>query len=134
MTKQLEDFLTRYCESFRAGNIDAAADFYHEPATMIFADRMVVLHSRELIAQALERVLTGLITRGFSRSVVDELQVIPLTDRTALISAAFSRLRSDGEVLERLGATYTVIGGDRGFKIAAVVTHGEDRVVRAALT
>lgn len=130
MTRRLEDFLTRYCESFRKGNAAVAAAFYHEPAVMIFADRMMVLDTRADITRTLDRILTELIERGFSHSVVDVVHVIPLTAGTALISATFSRLRGDGGVLERLGATYTVIEADGDCKIACIVAHAVDRVIR----
>lgn len=130
--KLVEEFLQRYCEAFRAGNATAAAAFYHAPAAMIFDDRLVVLDSHAKLAAVLDRILTGLIERGFSRSIIDRMEVMPLTDNTALINAAFSRLRADGTVLERLGATYTVIGGDSGLRIACVVTHDPNRAISAA--
>jgi uncharacterized NTF2-like protein DUF6841 len=131
MTKQttLNNFLLDYCAAFRPGNIAAVAEFYHSPVTMIFGDRVSVLKNEDEIINTLQAVMDGLVNQGFCRSEVDSCHVHEFAENTALLSATFSRLKEDDTVLEKLGATYTVVNKGSGYKIASLVAHGTASVI-----
>jgi hypothetical protein len=127
----LEHFLRAYCEAFRQGNIPAVVEFYYFPATMIFDDRVIVITDKDKGLGLFNSLMDDLIKQNFDHSRVDSCYVHPLTDRTALISASFTRLKKDGSILQRLGATYTIVTGGNNLKIAAVVAHGVEGVIVA---
>ena len=131
MTNQdaLKTFLLDYCEAFRPGNISAVVEFYHSPATMIFGNRISVLSNGDEIASTLQAVLDDLVDRDFYRSRVDSCHVHEFSEYTALLSATFSRLKEDDSVLEQLGATYTVVNKDNGYKIATLVAHNTTSII-----
>lgn len=129
MQESLSQFLCDYCAAFRAGNIDAVANYFEAPLVMVFADQHAVLDTQAKICDLLQSMMTTLLARGFARSEVDRVSGAWLSDKTALISAEFTRYKVDGTVLERLGATYTVIASGVEFKIVSVVAHSVDAVL-----
>ena len=54
------------------------------------------------------KIMTDLHGRGWGRSGIDHLQVWPLSDSLALLAADFSRYKTDGSVLEKGRAIYTL--------------------------
>ncbi|RLA42907.1 MAG: hypothetical protein DRR06_13415 [Gammaproteobacteria bacterium] len=131
MTNQenINSFLYDYCAAFRPGNIPAVAKFYRPPVTMIFANQVSILDDEGKIIRTLQSIMDTLTNKDFSHSQVDSCNIHQLTDKTALLSATFSRLKTDGTLLEKLGATYTVIDDGDGYKIAALIAHGVETVI-----
>lgn len=128
--KELNEFILNYCDTFRPGNIDEVAKFYHLPVTMIFKDRVAVLNSRAEVMLALQSIMDDLVKRDFSHSRVDECHAHQLTDIVGLLSAKFSRIKADGTVLERLGATYTVINNGDSYKITVLIAHEPETTIK----
>ena len=77
----------------------------------------------------MQAVMNDLIKKDFCRSRVDSCNVHEFTANTALLSATFSRLKEDDTVLEKIGATYTVVNKGSGYKIASLVAHGTTSVI-----
>lgn len=125
----LNSFLLDYCAAFRPGNIAAVAEFYHSPVIMIFGDKVTILKNTEEVITTLQAVMNDLIKKDFCRSRVDSCNVHEFTANTALLSATFSRLKEDDTVLEKIGATYTVVNKGSGYKIASLVAHGTTSVI-----
>ena len=132
MTEQtnLSHFLLDYCAAFRPENIPSVAKFYQLPVTMIFDGQVTVLKTEEEIIATLQAIMDRLIAKNFQYSRVDQSHVHRLTENTALISASFSRLDTEGTVLEELGATYTLINDGNGYKIAVLVAHCTQAVIK----
>ena len=128
--QQLNSFLLDYCETFRPGNLPAVAEFYHLPVTMIFKDRVTVLNTIADVILALQSIMDGLVKRSFTHSRVDECHAHQLTETIGLLSAKFSRIKADGTVLEKLGATYTVINSGDGYKITVLVAHEPENTIK----
>lgn len=126
----LRHFLDDYCAAFRPGNIAAIAKLYHLPVTMMVGEQISTLNSEQRVVDMLEAIVRSLVARGFDHSRVDDCYIHPLTSNSALISATFSRLKTDGTVLEQLGATYTVVNTDDGYRIAVLVAHDVGHVIK----
>lgn len=131
MTKptNLNDFLLEYCAAFRPGNIPEVAKYYHLPVTMIFGGQVAILTSEQQVIDTLQTIMDKLINSDFHRSRLDLCHIHELTKNTALLSASFSRLNTDDEILEQIGATYTVIKIEEGYKIAVLVAHETQTVI-----
>lgn len=131
----VQDFMGRYCATFTPGNAAAMADFFHHPVAMIFGGNFLLLNTPQELTTTFEAMLAGLAARGFSHSTPDRLAVTQLADQTFWVTGAFTRYHRDGSVLETVGATYTLLAGDAGFRIAMVVAHdaGALERYRAAL-
>jgi hypothetical protein len=129
MQENLSQFLRHYCAAFHRDNIENVADYFKAPLVMVFGDQHTVLDTRIKIRDTLQAMMTALLAREFDRSEVDRVSGAWFTEKTALISAEFTRYKVDGSVLERLGATYTVIADGIGLKIVAVVAHTVEGVL-----
>ncbi|MBV1932039.1 MAG: hypothetical protein KUG71_10015 [Porticoccaceae bacterium] len=127
----LNNFLLDYCSAFRPGNITKVAEFYHLPVTMIFANQVKVLNSIEEVVSTLQAIMDNLIQQSFHHSRVDKSYIHRLADKTALLSARFSRLNADDTVIETLGATYTVVDDGKGYRIAALIAHDTEAIISA---
>lgn len=132
MSNDLRQFIDQYCASFTPGNAAAMPAFYHLPVTMIFADTLLVLSGAEELAAAFEQMLLPLAARGFKASRAERMAVTQLGENTFSVIASFSRYHQDGSVLEQVGASYTVLRGKNGYKIAMVVAHDADGLARYA--
>ncbi len=130
--QNLNQFLGDYCRAFRPHNMPAMADFFNVPVTMISGGRANTLSTEEQLTNSLQIVMNGLVTQGFDHSEIDEVHIHPLSAKTALLSAIFSRLKTDGSLLQKIGATYTVIDSGEGYKIATLVAHDTDGLVKEA--
>ena len=119
-----------YQTSFSAHDPHGAQLFYHEPCTFIFADRVVLLASRPDIEAFFTSVIRGLEARGWRHSEWSEIYFKQMNDGLSLVSTVAIRYRTDGQELERIGATYTFRKTEHGWKIAAAVTHPPDTVIR----
>ena len=58
------------------------------------------------------------------------LHVKRLSVTTALASGIAVRYKTDGQELERVGVTYLLQKADDGWKIAALIAHDADSVLR----
>lgn len=125
-----EEFLRDYCASFVPGNMEIVAAYYRLPVTMIFGENIQVLDTRDKVLKALNAVMDGLVEKGFDHTEVDEYHCHRLNDTTSILSAAFSRLKTDGSLLEKLGASYTVVNDGAGYKISYLIAHRPDRIMR----
>ena len=65
---------------------------------------------------------------GFERSEWVSLNVKPLSDDTAIVSTVLDRFKSDGERLQRAGATYTLRKEDGAWKIFLIHIHEPEMV------
>jgi hypothetical protein len=128
MEAELKQFMQDYCGAFKPDDCSRVLEFYNVPLAMVFADQLVVLNTKEEVAGTITAMLNALVEKNFKESKLDTIGVTALTEKTVLVSAAFTRYRRDGSVLERLGATYTVVRGAAGFKIVALVAHGVEGV------
>lgn len=127
---EIKAFLRAYVSAFLPTTLATAAGMYETPATMIVNDQVSQIHSKDALFSALNAVMKALVAQGFDHSEIDNVYVHPLTERAALVSANFSRCKTDGAVLERLGATYTVVKKDHGYRIVTVVAHGPEAVIK----
>lgn len=128
----VEDFIREYCAAFVPGNGGAASAFYHQPAVFVFGDTVSVFDTHRELAATFKQMLATLSSRDFKASKPDRIAVAALTDNTYCVSAAFTRYRHDGSVLERAGGTYTVVRTDAGFRIAAVIAHAAETTLTFA--
>lgn len=128
----VKDFMQRYCAAFRPGNVERVATFYRQPMTMIQNGRVTVFDTRQSLVTAFTALLDALVARGFTGSDIDRMAIAAVAHDVFFVSAGFTRRGAGGSVLERVGATYTLLRDACDFKIAAVVAHDADRVLAFA--
>jgi hypothetical protein len=121
-----------YVQTFRALNPRAMLRHVHVPLVLIDGRGMQVLSNAAEIEALLTSVMRGLASRGYARSDLEELWVYPLRPGAALVSVARARYDADGEEIDCLGETYTLLrGADDVWRIAIAVVHDAADVLRA---
>ena len=122
--------LTDYYTAFSTLNVQAILPYYLEPSLLISTRGVVATPTHAALATTLTPVLEGLRAAGYARSELTMLHVKRLSVTTALASGIAVRYKTDGQELERVGVTYLLQKADDGWKIAALIAHDADSVLR----
>lgn len=115
----------------RFGSADLATlrALYHLPCTAILGQGPQVLLDSAAFDRFFGSVLQRLRAQGFHHSAYRDLAVKTLAPSLALASMHWTRYRTDGSVLEILGATYTLIETDGVWRMAVLISHGPASVL-----
>ena len=131
--QQISAFMRRYCQAFRPGNVAEIVSFFHAPLAMVQGGAPRVFASQANLQVLFADLLDALVKRDFKASALDEWSCIEVAGGVFFVSAAFTRYTHAGDILERVGATYTVTRTADDFKIAAIVTHDAEAVIKFAM-
>jgi len=112
-----------YFTVFQQGNPRAIIPYYHAPSVFLSSEGMYVLPTVHDIEQFFGRLMYGLRSRGYVRSVLTTVQVKQLSPELALVNAGAERFRRDGELLERLSALYTLRLAEGTWRIATATMY-----------
>ena len=121
--------LADYQTAFSAHDPQSTQLSYHKPCMVLEPERVVVLASSTEIEAFFASAMQSLEARGWQHSQWIEVSVEQLSDGVALVSTVAVRYMTDGEELERVGATYAFRKTDIGWKIAVVIPHPQDKVL-----
>ena len=102
----IRDVLSDVEAAFSRLDIDAWFRCFHNPSILVAPQAVIVLSSEVQAREVLRPEVERLRERGFARTRLDNCHVKLLTEATAIASTAWSRLDSDDNIIERLGATY----------------------------
>jgi ketosteroid isomerase-like protein len=131
---EIREFIHRYCEAFRPGNIEAVAQYFHYPTILLSDGMSIPLLDAKALSAALGVALSALADNGFAYSQPQQLHIHGLTNETAIVSARYNRCRADGSLLEEIAATYTLLKtAEQGWKIVTIITHDRDNLISANL-
>ena len=115
--------LDDYQAAFSGHDPQGAQVFYHKPCMFIGEQQVAVLGSPSEIEAFFASTMQGLEARGWHHSEWNEVSVVQLSDSAALASTVAVRYLTNGEELERVGATYAFRKTDLSWKIAVVIPH-----------
>ena len=118
-----------YVRAFSTADVRSTLRYYHEPLTLITAEKVVAM-TRSQTEAFLTKLFETLKAQGYSGSEIVELHVKPLSATLAVASAAFVRYKTDRQELGRGGATYLLHKTSEGWKIAVLAAHPPDTVLR----
>ena len=122
--------LTDYYNAFSTLDVQAILPYYHEPSLLIAPGGVAAMPTHAALAATFTPAMEGLRARGYAGSELSMLHVKGLSGTTTLASGIAIRYKADGQELERAGVTYLLHKTDRGWKIAALVVHDADSVLR----
>jgi hypothetical protein len=121
-----------YFTVFQMGDPRAITPYFHVPSLFISAAGTQALNSVREAEAYLERVLYSLSQRGYTRSVLSEIQVRPLADDLALVNARAERYTRSGDLLEEISALYTFRKATGTWRIATVTMYEPARFLSLA--
>ncbi len=107
--KELESFYRSYIAAFNREDIDAFSETFTYPYAWVSGRHGLSECRTESDHQSsFGKIMADLKHRGWVRSDIDQLNAWPLAEDLAMILADVSRYKSDGSVLERVRACYTL--------------------------
>lgn len=133
MSNETEDLIERtyraYFTVFQMGDPRAITPYFHVPSLFISAAGTNALTNLREVEQFFERLLYALRTRGYTRSVLNHVQVKLLADDIALVNARADRFQRDGDLLETISALYTMRKSEGTWRIATVTMYEPSRAL-----
>ena len=118
--------LADYQAAFNRRDAPGSQAFYHKPCMLIGDQGVSVLGSPSEIEAFFASTIGDLLARGWHHSEWTEVSVQQLSDSAALVGTVTVRYLTNGEELERVGATYAFRKTDLGWKIAVLMPHAPD--------
>lgn len=119
-------YMSKYNHYIQTGELQHAPGLYH-PHVMLVSDKRVpsVVTEAQLYSQ-IEVFLDSLKKRGVSKVNWQKVDIHLLSNNMALASNVAIRYNKQGEVVDRVGASYTLSKHDKGWRIAAFSVHPVD--------
>jgi hypothetical protein len=116
-------------DSFSQLDIDRWLSFFNPQHTFVHHDFVFVAHSLDETKNASAPMISDLREAGFRRSNLDLCNIKFLGPKMAVASTVWTRLGDKDEVLEKFGATYTLLDTAAGWKVVVTAVHDDDVVL-----
>jgi len=123
--------LTDYYRAFSRRGVQAILPYFQEPSLLIVpVGGVIATPTHAAITAVFTAFLEALQARGFARSELTNLNLKRLSATTLLAGGIAVRYKADGQELDRAGVTYLLHKTDSAWKIAVVVVHDADNLLR----
>ena len=119
-----------YFLAFQSLDPEVVVPYYHSPCLFVSPQGVLASTSATDTRALLAQMMKGLEARGYARSEHGPLGVKALSGYDALLSTRVVRYKSDDTEIEQFGATYTLRKSDTGWKIAVLVVHDSNTVLK----
>lgn len=125
----VQRFFDEYLEAFATcGRTDGADTrallaFYGVPLALAVGPEATVLASDEEVVEAAQSQVDGMRAAGYDHTETLSAEIEVLSPAAALYRGSFARRRADGGEIARLAATYLILDGPAGLRIAALLVH-----------
>ncbi len=109
IVREVEEFYRAFIDGFNREDTDMYLRSFCYPNGMLSGEKGMVVNAKESDQQRFyQEVSSDIQSRGWDHTDVDQLQVFPLTEATALLVADITRRKKDNAVLESGRYCYTV--------------------------
>ena len=118
----LRDLIGRIEASF-GRDLHAWLTCFSRPMVLVTSTGTLSLPDDAAALAQFRPMFDDLAARGFESTRADTVTIRQLDDDLALVDAVFTRQRSDGSILERVGALYICRRTDHEWIVATLVAH-----------
>jgi ketosteroid isomerase-like protein len=125
----VKQVLTDYYKAFSTLSVQSILRYFHQPALLIGPSGVIALPTAEAVVPIFGPVMENLRQREYLRSEFSPEQLRLLSATSALATGVAIRYKTDGQEMERVGITYLLYKGDRGWKFAVMALHDADKAV-----
>ena len=137
-SSEIRDFFQGYLDAFASTVNDAAEsggmlNFCAVPLIVAGDEEAQVLTSEEDVLALMQRAAAGLQSDRFSHSELLDSHLIEVNRSTVLFRGEFSRRRTDGTEIQRIGASYLIARSVQGLRIFALAPHADDPLPRSVM-
>ena len=116
-------------DAFSQLDIDRWLSFFNPQHTFVHHDSVFVAHSLDETKNAFAPMISNLREAGFRRSNLDLCNIKFLGPKMAVAATVWRRLGDEDKLLEKFGATYTLIETSEGWKVVVATAHDHDVVL-----
>ena len=116
-------------ESFSELDVNRWLSFFNPEHTFVHHDSVFVARSLEDTKNAFGPMIDGLRASGFTRSALDLCNIKFLGPKLAVAATVWRRLGENDKLLEKFGATYTLLETPAGWKVVVATVHDEDVIL-----
>jgi hypothetical protein len=118
IVKELQQFYSRYIDSFNREDIDLYLDSFDLPFVILSGQHGATVFADEAARQRFyTQTMRDVQGRGWVRSAVDHIRIWPQAEGLATLMADVTRLKQGDAVLERVRAFYTLRHDGKTWKI-----------------
>lgn len=119
---------THIAEVFPRFDLPAFRRCWQLPALLTLPNACVAIADEAAFESVFGGMMEQLRAQGLTRSVPEQINIHEFGANTALASVLWTRYAGE-TVLERLGATYTLVRRDGEWLVAALVAHAPEAVI-----
>lgn len=116
-------------DSFSQLDVDRWLSFFNPQHTFVHHDSVFVAQSLEDTKAAFAQMIKELRTSGFKRSALDLCNIKFLGPKLAVAATLWRRLGENDKLLEKFGATYTLLETPKGWKVVVATVHDKDAIL-----
>jgi uncharacterized protein (TIGR02246 family) len=124
------DIFKGYARAWDSLDMQRILPYYNEPLILITAAGVRSLATRADIEAWVKTIFARITEGGYARGEYSQLHVKQMSPGVAMASGLYVRYKTDGQELERLGATYVLHKTGDGWKIAVFVGHDPGSVLK----
>ena len=122
-----------YVSVFSEGRADVIADrIYAAQSYYVENDGPVFIPTRSENEDGFRTDFIGLEAQDYDRSETQYMNICVLNPTGAILSAVYTRYRTDGSILLESGGTYMFAKFEEGWRILAVISHSSEKVIQCA--
>ncbi len=119
----------RVAQKFSELDLEGFRGCFHLPLLLTTREGVRLIADDADFEQVFGGIMQALTKAGFTRSAIERQQIRVFDDATALTSVLWVRYQGEDDILERLGATYTLTRVEGNWRITALVGHAAEDVL-----
>jgi len=116
-------------ESFSRLDVDRWLSYFNPQHTFVYHDSVLVAQSLNDTKRAFAPMIDGLRESGFRRSALDVCNVKLLGPKLAFAATVWRRLGEGDKLLEKFGASYTLLETAAGWKVVVAAVHDAEALL-----
>lgn len=116
-------YMNKYNQYISEEQFDNNIKLYHDKVMLVSNGRGQSVATADKMDAQVQRFLDSLKSQGVASVKWESVNITQLDTKLALVQNVAVRFNKAGDVFNRVGATYLVQNGDRGWRIAAFTVH-----------
>ena len=124
MVSEIQAFFEEYTRAFETFDGNRIAALYHAPTVTMRGDGSIhCLQSRDDLAKVFQGVADTYYKDGYRSGTFNNLQVLPIGERSALATMDWDQRRGDGTLIKEWRQSYNVVRIGDGWQILVSTFH-----------
>ena len=128
--QEVDQLFIGYFRDFSNLDLKAIVSYFHLPCAFVVPQQVFIYSTTEEVEGFWSPRFHDLKGKEFDHTERSNSSIKILNDDTAMVSSLATRFTVEGKELERRGASFVCRKTNDGWKIATVIHHSPDNVIR----